>query len=289
MSWFKATRNHVHHRLLDLGFSHYQSVVVIYSFQAVLVTCGVLLRYASDWAVVMVYVGAIAALFALLAAAERSGWRVLPKAWPQLESLRAWTGRLRASDQVRNTFTWGIAATVSALLLFAVVRSGAVPRDFGVTAALAALLTLVAVVWPSRWQGLALRITIYVTAVFATYLLTAQPDVVGAGLLRGFGVAIIALAIMLGLFVRFVSDRRFGATPTDYLIVFALIAMFVFGAMAGRGILANASLSFISFSIVLFYGCEVVIGHLQRWRPVLGGVSLVALFMVAWRGLVTGL
>jgi UDP-GlcNAc:undecaprenyl-phosphate GlcNAc-1-phosphate transferase len=30
MNWFRATRNHVHHRLLDLGFTHFESVVCIY-------------------------------------------------------------------------------------------------------------------------------------------------------------------------------------------------------------------------------------------------------------------
>ncbi len=60
MNWFKATRNHVHHRLLDLGFTHFQSVVAIYSFQACLVTAAVLLRYAPDFAVIAVYTGAIA-------------------------------------------------------------------------------------------------------------------------------------------------------------------------------------------------------------------------------------
>ena len=29
MNWFRATRNHIHHRLLDLGFHHYESVVVV--------------------------------------------------------------------------------------------------------------------------------------------------------------------------------------------------------------------------------------------------------------------
>jgi hypothetical protein len=138
----------------------------------------------------------------------------------------------------------------------------------------------------SDWRDLALRITTYVTVVFATYLLTANPDMVGGAVLRAYGMAIVVLAVTLGVFVRFVSERRFGATPTDYLIVFAMIAMLAFSALGGRDAIANAPLSFITFSIVLFYGCEVVIGHLSRWRSVLGSASLVTLIVVAWRGLV---
>src|SRR5262249_553564 len=33
MNWFRATKNHVHHRLLELGFDHYQAVVAIYALQ----------------------------------------------------------------------------------------------------------------------------------------------------------------------------------------------------------------------------------------------------------------
>ncbi len=55
MHWFKATRNHVHHRLLSLGFSHFQTVVIIYSIQAALVVGAVLLRYQSDYLVAGLY------------------------------------------------------------------------------------------------------------------------------------------------------------------------------------------------------------------------------------------
>lgn len=289
MNWFKATRNHVHHRLLDLGFSHYQSVVLIYSFQAVLVTCGVLLRYASDWAVLLLYFSAIATLFLLLRLAERSGWRLVPKIWPQLHAFSAWLIRLRASSRVQSAFAWVIAGSVSALMLIAVLRAPNVPRDFGVTAALAALAAMAVVVSRATWQTLALRVAIYVTVVFSIYLLTAQSDVANALPVKIFGAAIIALAVILGVFVRFVSSRRFGATPTDYLIVFAVIAMLAFGVVAGRNSSGATSLGFITFSIVLFYGCEVVIGHLSRWRSVLGSAALLALTVVAVKGLTTGM
>ena len=75
MNWFKASRNHVHHRLLDLGFRHYETVIIIYSIQASLVVSAVLLRYQSDSTIAAVYLLVAAALFAVLTLAERSGWR----------------------------------------------------------------------------------------------------------------------------------------------------------------------------------------------------------------------
>ncbi|HTP40152.1 MAG TPA: MraY family glycosyltransferase [Steroidobacteraceae bacterium] len=288
MNWFKATRNHVHHRLLDLGFTHYQSVVVIYSFQACLVTAAMLLRYAPDAAVAAFYAVAIGGLFAFLGVAERSSWRLADSALRLPAVVSGWLVRLLRSSRMQALFVWSIAATVSFLLLFAVFRSGQVPRDFGVLAGIAVVLSVLAVVARRAWEGPALRVVAYVTVPFATYLLTNYPATPDAGMLQGFGAVVIVLAIMLAIFVRFVSEQRFGATPTDYLIAFALLAMLAFGGL-GRGDAAlEAPLRFVIFSIVLFYGCEVIIGHLQRWRTVLGSASLATLLVVAVRGLATG-
>ena len=48
MNWFRATRNHIHHRLLELGFHHYEAVVVIYSIQMFFIIGAIFLSYESD-------------------------------------------------------------------------------------------------------------------------------------------------------------------------------------------------------------------------------------------------
>ncbi len=190
---------------------------------------------------------------------------------------------------MQAAFVWIIAATVSLLMLFAVFRSSEVPRDFGMCAGFAVLLSALVLAAYRAWEGFALRVVAYITVAFATYLLTTYPAGTDSGLLQGFGAIIILLAVALGIFVRFVSDQRFGATPTDYLIAFALLALLAFGGIGSHGTAIEATLRFITFSIVLFYGCEIVIGHLQRWRSVLGSASMATLLVVAVRGLTTGI
>ncbi|MEJ0099906.1 MAG: MraY family glycosyltransferase [Pseudomonadota bacterium] len=289
MNWFKATRNHVHHRLLDLGFTHFQSVVVIYSLQACLVTAAVLLRYAPDLVVIGVYAIAITGLFTLLWRAERSGWQLTADAWRLPAQLSRILARLRHSARVQSGFVWTIAVTVSSLLLLAVFGSHQVPRDFGVFAGVAVLLAVMVALAYRAWQGMALRVIVYMTVAFATYLLTTYPTEAGVDLQQGFGAVIILLAVALGIFVRFVPDQSFGATPTDYLIAFALIALLAFGGIGTASTGLGAPLRFVTFSIVLFYGCEIIISHLQRWRSVLGSASLATLLVVAVRGLTTGI
>ncbi|RRQ21637.1 glycosyltransferase family 4 protein [Thiohalobacter thiocyanaticus] len=48
MNWFRATKNHIHHRLLELGFEHHESVITIYAIQALLVLLAVVLPYEHD-------------------------------------------------------------------------------------------------------------------------------------------------------------------------------------------------------------------------------------------------
>ncbi|MEQ8692576.1 MAG: MraY family glycosyltransferase, partial [Pseudomonadales bacterium] len=71
MNWFRASRNHIHHRLLDLGFEHYETVIIIYSVQALLVGSAVLLRYESDVIVVSVFLATVIFLFSALTTLER--------------------------------------------------------------------------------------------------------------------------------------------------------------------------------------------------------------------------
>ena len=53
---FTADRNHLHHRLLDNGLKHYQSVLVIYVVQGVYVLTAYFMRYQLDESVVIAFV-----------------------------------------------------------------------------------------------------------------------------------------------------------------------------------------------------------------------------------------
>jgi len=56
---FRPDRNHVHHKLLELGCDHYEAVVIIYSVQALLVTLAYVLRFDSDLLVFSCFIAAL--------------------------------------------------------------------------------------------------------------------------------------------------------------------------------------------------------------------------------------
>ena len=76
MNLFKATRNHIHHRLLDIGFLHYESVMFIYTIQFILVISAIPLMYEKDINVLTFYLFICSSVFVFLTLAERYGYKV---------------------------------------------------------------------------------------------------------------------------------------------------------------------------------------------------------------------
>jgi hypothetical protein len=89
------------------------------------------------------------------------------------------------------------------------------------------------------------------------------------------------LAVSIAAYVRFISDRRFETTPTDYLILFGVLALAVFG---NADIDARDTVKLVMYSIVLLYACEVAIARIPRSRHLLQWSTLATLLTIAVRG-----
>jgi UDP-GlcNAc:undecaprenyl-phosphate/decaprenyl-phosphate GlcNAc-1-phosphate transferase len=280
MNWFKATRNHVHHRLLDLGFDHYETVVTIYSVQAALVILAVLLRYQSDWLITAAYFVIVGGLFAVLITAERKGWRR-----PAVEGISG-LGRvvkvLTRGPVAQRVPLWLIASLLPTVVLGGALLSSRVPRDFGVVAGVLAAVTLLDLAWKRDPDALSMRLASYVAAIFSSYLMVKFAPAVGLPLEQLNIAVILTLVVTLGVFVRFTSGVRFGATPTDYLIGFGLVALLVFGEADAKG---RDTVMISLNAIVLLYCCEALIGRFKGAWHMLHIATPASLLVLAIRGL----
>jgi UDP-GlcNAc:undecaprenyl-phosphate GlcNAc-1-phosphate transferase len=281
MNWFRATRNHVHHRLLELGFDHYETVVIIYSIQSALVMSAVLMRYESDLIVTLTYLFVIVSLFGVLLAAERRGWKLRRRAGSR-SRLAVAAGWLRDSRALRNAPLVLISAITPAVMLLGALWVDRVPRDFAILAGVLAAVVAVENRLPRAAGSLVARLTAYVTAIFSAYLITHYPGIV-EGPVRAMTLAVmIVLAVAIGAYIRFAAEQKFRTTPTDYLIVFGLLALTVFGSI---NIGSRAVVEAIFYATVLMYGCEVVIDRVAN-RRVLHVATLMTLATLAVRGVV---
>src|SRR5215469_15177410 len=73
---FTTDSNHLHHRLLDLGFTHREAVLLIYVTQVVLVLLAYFLRFQSDLVVLLAFLAVAGLILGVLKLAAQSGWRM---------------------------------------------------------------------------------------------------------------------------------------------------------------------------------------------------------------------
>jgi UDP-GlcNAc:undecaprenyl-phosphate GlcNAc-1-phosphate transferase len=277
MNWFLATRNHVHHRLLDLGFDHYETVVIIYSVQAALVTLAVLLRYQADWLVTAAYFTVVLSLFIGLTIAEQTGWK---KAAIGESAIAHLVSRFTRDDSARGIPLLTISAILPLFMLTGSAFASSVPRDFGVVSGVLALM--IAVEMLRNRDSVAMRLGMYVAAVFASYLFIKFPPPVDLPVQHISMALMVVLAVAISLFVRYSSGAKFGTTPTDYLIAFGVLALVVFGDIDVK---ARETVQIIMYSVVLLYACEAILGrYAGRWH-LLNIATLTCLVTLAVRGL----
>lgn len=285
MSWFKATRNHVHHRLLDLGFSHFETVVIIYSLHAALVVCAVLTRYQADGVVVAVYLAIVSLLFGALHYAENSRWTVPRNGAESRARVPGFMKRVRETTLVGALPLAFIATVVTAFIVISALWVRQIPRDFGIVAGVLAIVMATEMSRNRSADSLLVRAAIYCSATFSSYLFVNYPGASSLAVAQVTNIAMACAAIAIGIVIRFLSDQKFATTPTDYLIVFGLLALTAFESV---DIKAGATIQFASYAIVLFYSGELIVSRLASIRHPFYWAVLASLAIMATRGLLVG-
>lgn len=273
MNWFRATRNHIHHRLLDLGFKHHQVVTLIYSVQALLVMSGLVMAYESDMAVSLIYVFVCGALFAIIMVAERRGWRVgrqsatvaAPAATVAAGDAMA-VGTLDAVDfpdsplmgMLHRLPILFVKVALPTYLLLTGLLVAAVPHDFAVVAAGVLALAGASALLPANpARTLLLRLALYLGAACQVFLIY----VVGGGL-SGLPATLevgcfVLLGVAVALSLRFEGMHGFKTTPLDFLMA----VMVVVAAMLSANGVADGKVGaeIMVRLVVLFYAAELIV------------------------------
>lgn len=177
-----------------------------------------------------------------------------------------------------------ISAAVPAFVLTTVVWVAHVPRDFGMVSGVLAALLAFEILSNRTRHSVVLRSTVYVSAAFCAYLFIHYPGSAEYRLTEIGLATIILLAIAIGAYVRITSPQNFSTTPTDYLIVFGVIAVALFG---NTYVEARDTAQLVVYAVVLIYGSEAILSRqLGRWH-LLNLVTLASLTLLAYRGLLT--
>jgi UDP-GlcNAc:undecaprenyl-phosphate GlcNAc-1-phosphate transferase len=256
---FSPDKNHVHHKLLALGFGHHEAVMVIYVIQAALFVLAYAMRYESDLSILALVVAFFAFAITALQWAARSGWQLRGAGVSAAHS--GLTRILSAIRQPARLPRYSYLAIVGSLAVYAgLVVLGTVTLHSDIRMLIVALLAVSVALCVFLRNGpltLAEMAALYVTATVLVYLdavLVPPHSLMSA--LTWAAVLIAAAATAVRLRLR--NDRRFQLTPLDLIVLFMAL---VVPSLLGTLHLPRGSASNIAKLIVVYYAIEVLVSR----------------------------
>lgn len=280
MNWFRASKNHIHHRLLALGFEHYEAVVIKYSIQTLFVVCAMFLGYESDILILAIYLGVSAILFSFLITAEHRGWRV--GIVRHATVITRFINAVKKNRMFQSVPVKFVSASVPVLFVVTGLLADKVPHDFGIVSAVMVVTLVLYMITKVAMDSIIAQAIYYVTAAFVIYLETRHLgqqipmfDVTEI-------VFFVTLAVAIGLAIRYGEKSDFRTTPMDYLVIFVvLFASYVLHSMPDK---AEIGLMVVKL-ILVFYACELIVLRMRSKLNSLNVSALVTLSVLAYRGL----
>lgn len=280
LSPFKADRRHIHHRLLALGFEHWEAVSVLYLLQGIFFVAAWFLRYDTDARVLAAFLCIATLVLFPIRFAQLMGFQL------RGGDSGDWAVDTMVSRRGSYTIPKAVAGGVLAgcLVAFAVwvlFRGAAPSRDLQMLA-LALGLVLLATL-PLRWRsddmGWPAKVALYSSAALSMFLAKqAFPDSLHPPLFECILFPAVALAVVVC--IRTSKERPFRITPLDILVLLVVITVpNLPGSIASARSLGLA----VAEVVLLFYALEALsFAASHRWRW-LAGSAAVFLFGLALR------
>lgn len=272
---FQPDRRHLHHRLLDLGLNPYQSVVLIYLLQALLILAAWRLQYAPDWmllAVLILFLGGLFWVLHLWQTQHTHGRMLLQRLDVITRAVEFARAERRLTRFARFLLVYGLAG----FLLVGALLVGEVGQDIGWLAILLGLMLLLSILVRSFPLHGAARLATFVLGASVIYLTETQ------GLVGGLSeswmriwLALIALGIALEL--RF-GGGGFHVNTLDVLVILIIAVVPNMPLVRELGLRAM-----VVEILVLFYASELALDDYgeRRWNllhvAALFGLGVIAL------------
>jgi len=284
---FSADRNHIHHKLLSLGFHHHEAVMVIYSLQASLFVTAYFLRFESDLLILAVVTAFFVLAICVFQTASRIGWRLRP-----ITALETSNSSLAASTVLRrkgliaaaanpqflaSASNWAIAVALCAYGALIMLETATMSSDLRVLVlALLAVMIGFSVALRVAPLNIVEKGALYVTATVLVFIdgVVLPDDRELSTLTWGF-VAVAAAGTAVRL--RLHNDRRFQITPLDLIVLFMAL---VVPSLPGTLHLPNGGALAIAKLVILFYALEVLVSRCEGralWLRIAGGSVLAGL------------
>ena len=257
---FSPDKNHIHHKLLALGFDHHEAVMVIYAIQADLFLLAYWLRYESDLTILAVVTVFFVVTLTIFQTAARRGWRFRGAQDAKQDSpLTRFIAKMREPQYLPRWSYVAVAIAVGVYALLIVAETASVSSDVQLLliALLAVIIILLAIL---RVKPLSMieKGALYITTAILVYLdIVLLPEQRKFSGLLWAAVGVAAAGTMLRL--RLSPDRRFVLTPLDLIILFVAL---VVPSLPGFT-MPDGSAGGIAKLVILFYAIEVLVTRVE--------------------------
>ncbi len=277
---FSPDKNHIHHKLLSIGFDHYEAVFIIYLLQSALIAAAYFMLYESDALLLLIYLTISVIVLGFFHYARVLKWKIHDNEISKFSLLKSLIHNLRKNGWLTTVPTFILKVLVPALLVTSAMFAVDVQVDMAVLAVLLLIMMFSSLMINADGIGGIEKAVIYIVSVMAVYLLPVNQS--GLDNYNLFNMLFLILAMAFALRVRFSNERTFQVTTLDYLVIILVIIVpnlpevhledSVFGEMAIR-------------LVILFYASEAVIGlqQVSKWNLMRIG-TLGALSIVVFRG-----
>jgi UDP-GlcNAc:undecaprenyl-phosphate GlcNAc-1-phosphate transferase len=280
---FVADKNHFHHKLIRLGLYHTEAVLVIYIFQAFLVTFAFVFRFYPEWFLLIFYIIFSTGILSGFFVAKKSGWKF--KRYDLVDKVIK--GRLRILKEKNILIKVSsrlVEVGVPSLLLFTCFLPTSMPIYLSFFSMALLGLLLVTLCIKKEWMGTVLRLILYPLIPIVIYW--GEVDMVAwmnDKLVVPYNFSFGFLFLFVILTLKFTRRRNgFKSTPMDFLILFIALVVpnfpdkqiqsYHMGLMAAK-------------IIVFFFSYEVLIGELRVKLNRLGLTTILALVVISVKGM----
>ena len=267
---FNADRNHLHHKLLDNGYKHYQSVLIIYLIQSVYIIAAYFMRYDTDLNVVLMFllISSVAFLISMMHRKNKkldNDCDILPK------------GKFYIIEKYVTKNTNKLFLSLALLLFIYMITSLFKIQNFDtdilVLLGIIVLLGLFGMVIyrrkPCTWLE---RIAIHIMIVLSIYFGVQFESSTFFNMFH-LGLLVVCLGLIAILFIGN-SSKRFIGSPLDFL----LIATAILIPNLPNSPVSDSGLSILIIElIVLFYCVEYILFNLRsNWWAIRATLVLSA-------------
>ena len=275
---FKPDRNHLHHKLLELGFDHYEAVLVIYVIQSVFVVSAYLMRYESAWLLLSSYAAASLVIVLSYPLAMAFGWRLRDSIPGQVSLISQGISKLRKNRWLEKMPYFLVSYLVFGFMVVGSVLANQFPSDVGYFALVVVPVSLLLGVFKLAIASLAQRLSIYSCAIVVIYLLETTPCLIEGACSAYIKYFFVGLAVLIALGVRYSGRGFFALTPSDFLVMFILLAV------AYLPVFQELNYAKLAIeSAVLLYGVEFVLRRHRSPTRIIWGGALTGLMVVGGR------